>query len=118
MRWVSWVTCDYGQRNVLLTSFYKAWILEKYHNWTDHGSSDKSLGVLPPTISQDEFLSQITIYWLTKSISSSIRLYYEALHLSDMKEVATAKTTIPMGASIFPVELGKVNAPKIHAGVI
>ncbi|ORY96528.1 Alpha/Beta hydrolase protein [Syncephalastrum racemosum] len=98
-------TLAYGLNNNALGLM--AWILEKFHNWTDHGASDKDTSVLPPSISQEEFLSQITIYWITKSVGSSIRLYYEALHLSDMKDIVTAKTTIPMGASIFPCELGK-----------
>jgi microsomal epoxide hydrolase len=38
-----------------------AWIVEKFHSWTDlRGQKD-----LPPTISKDELLTNVQIYWIT-----------------------------------------------------
>jgi microsomal epoxide hydrolase len=38
-----------------------AWIVEKFHTWTDlRGEKD-----LPPTISKDDLLTNVQIYWIT-----------------------------------------------------
>jgi len=48
-----------------------AWILEKFHSWSgvDRDLSEK--------FSKDELLTNVTLYWITRTISSSIRIYYE-----------------------------------------
>lgn len=48
-----------------------AWILEKFHRWTDcHGDLDS-------VYDRDDLLTNLTIYWATRTIGSSMRLYYE-----------------------------------------
>jgi pimeloyl-ACP methyl ester carboxylesterase len=42
-----------------------AWIVEKFYSWTDS------------VISKDELLGNITLYWLTQTLPSSIRIYEE-----------------------------------------
>jgi pimeloyl-ACP methyl ester carboxylesterase len=49
-----------------------AWILEKFHRWVDHD------GDLYEVISRNALLANLTIYWVTGTINSSMRLYYEA----------------------------------------
>lgn len=49
-----------------------SWLLEKFHSWVDHD------GDLYEVISRDELLTNLTIYWVTGTINSSMRLYYEA----------------------------------------
>ena len=51
-----------------------AWILEKYHGWSDHR------GNLEDAYTKDELLTNIMIYWVTGSITSASRLYYENRH--------------------------------------
>ena len=46
-----------------------AWIAEKFGQWTDGG-----LGA----VDRDQMLTNITVYWLTRTAGSSARLYYEA----------------------------------------
>jgi pimeloyl-ACP methyl ester carboxylesterase len=48
-----------------------AWILEKWRSWTDsHGD--------PAThLSRDFLLTTITLYWATRTITSSVRDYYD-----------------------------------------
>jgi hypothetical protein len=89
-----------------LTTF-TAWLLEKYHNWTSH-TGDKESSVLPSTIDVNEFLTQVTIYWLTNSISSSMRLYYERLVEPNMEKAFFANVKVPTAVSMFPDELTKV----------
>jgi len=48
-----------------------AWILEKFYGWSDCGGDIESV------FSKDELLSNISLYWFTETIHSSIRLYNE-----------------------------------------
>tara|TARA_R110001583_G_scaffold195551_1_gene376008 strand:+ start:19782 stop:20936 length:1155 start_codon:yes stop_codon:yes gene_type:complete len=49
-----------------------AWIVEKFRTWSDCG------GNIEDTYTKDELLTNITLYWLTRSINSSMRLYFES----------------------------------------
>ncbi len=51
-----------------------AWILEKFRAWSDCG------GDVERRFSKDELLTNITLYWVTETINSSIRMYYESRH--------------------------------------
>jgi pimeloyl-ACP methyl ester carboxylesterase len=55
-----------------------AWIVEKFRAWSDCGGDVESV------FSKDELLTDITLYWLTNSIATSIRLYYETMHTEGM----------------------------------
>jgi microsomal epoxide hydrolase len=48
-----------------------AWIFEKFREWSDCG------GDLYSRFSIDELLTNVTLYWMTETISSSFRMYYE-----------------------------------------
>lgn len=48
-----------------------AWIVEKFWRWSDND------GDLESRFSKDELLANLTIYWATETIGSSMRLYYE-----------------------------------------
>lgn len=48
-----------------------AWIVEKFWRWSDCD------GDLERVFTKDELLTNLTIYWATETINSSIRLYYE-----------------------------------------
>lgn len=50
-----------------------SWIVEKFQKWTDND------GRLESAISRDGLLTNLTIYWATQTIGSSMRLYYEAV---------------------------------------
>ncbi len=52
-----------------ITTGLCAWILEKFYSWSDHN------GDLESIISKDELLATITLYWLTQTLPSSIRIY-------------------------------------------
>ena len=49
-----------------------AWIVEKFRAWSD------CEGEVERRFTRDELLTNITIYWITETIHSSARLYYEA----------------------------------------
>jgi pimeloyl-ACP methyl ester carboxylesterase len=48
-----------------------AWIVEKFRTWGD------TSGDVESRFSKEELLTNLTIYWATGTIASSVRLYYE-----------------------------------------
>jgi pimeloyl-ACP methyl ester carboxylesterase len=73
-----------------------AWIVEKFHFWTDGD-------VLTP----DELLDNLMLYWLPRAGASSARLYWESIQQVNEWISGEAHDTIdvPVGCSIFPREL-------------
>lgn len=72
-----------------------AWIYERFIEWTD------SRGDPEAVISRDRLLDNITLYWLTRSGSSSIQLYRESFQT----EFTAQKLSLPVAVSLFPREL-------------
>jgi pimeloyl-ACP methyl ester carboxylesterase len=52
-----------------------AWIIEKWYAWTDPPSGD-----LDQHFTKDQLLTNVMIYWMTETINSANRLYYEGKH--------------------------------------
>jgi pimeloyl-ACP methyl ester carboxylesterase len=81
-----------------------AWIAEKFRAWTDCG------GDLTSVLTLDELLTNIMIYWVSGSIGSSTRLYFETprdgwqLPLGERIEVPTAFARFPAEISKPPRE--------------
>ncbi len=74
------------------------WITEKFHAWTD------CQGDLESAVSRDELLTNIMIYWITGTITSSMRLYYESGHVNN-NPFEHGRIATPTGCSLFPGEL-------------
>lgn len=74
-----------------------AWIYEKFHTWSDRNSTSTSMNL-------DDILTNISIYWFTGTIYSSIRLYWEARAVFARPESFKFITT-PTGVSVFPGEI-------------
>lgn len=74
-----------------------AWIIEKFYGWSDSHQNLESV------FTKDELLSNISLYWFTETIHSSIRLYNETiktpLHFKETDFVA-----IPTGIIRFQKE--------------
>ena len=70
-----------------------AWIVEKYRAWSGcNGDVERSF-------TKDELLTTITIYWLTQTINSSIRMYYAARHYPQ-PATAEDRVTVPTGVAL------------------
>lgn len=54
-----------------------AYILEKFSTWTNPEYKLHDDGSLDKKFSLDELLDNVMIYWLTNSITTSMRLYAE-----------------------------------------
>ena len=76
-----------------------AWIIEKFRAWSDCG------GEIERCFSKDELLTNIMIYWVTETIHSSMRRYFE--HRNDPLSHKTepgSRVTVPTGVAMFPGE--------------
>jgi hypothetical protein len=83
-------------------------MLEKYHDWTYHPTERFNTEALPQTISAKEFLTQVSLYWLTNSMSSSIRIYYECLQQNEMIKVVIPRVKIPVAVCAFAHDISRV----------
>ncbi len=76
-----------------------AWIVEKYREWSDCGGDVES------RFTKDELLTNITLYWVTQTINSSIRRYYEAGHQPNPNPLKPGeRINTPTGIAMFPGE--------------
>ena len=78
-----------------------AWILEKFHGWSDIPQDET--GDIWSAFSKDEILTNISIYWFTQSITSSMRIYYENRATPQVKP--TGYIDVPTGVALFPAEI-------------
>jgi pimeloyl-ACP methyl ester carboxylesterase len=70
-----------------------AWIVEKLRAWSDCGGDVES------RFTKDEILTTITIYWLTGTIGSSMRMYHANGEIP--AEQLSRRVEVPSGFSIF-----------------
>ncbi|MBI3462324.1 MAG: alpha/beta fold hydrolase, partial [Planctomycetes bacterium] len=80
-----------------------AWVVDKFWAWSDHG------GNLENSFTKDELLTNVMIYWVTGTMPSSVRIYYESSHNnprpSSMTPFASSGKPAPMGFALFPKEI-------------
>lgn len=74
-----------------------AWIVEKFRAWSDCD------GNIEQRFSKDELLANLTIYWATETIGSSIRLYYESSH--NPSPGFSKYVEVPTGMAVFPKDM-------------
>ncbi|HEV8284886.1 MAG TPA: epoxide hydrolase [Chitinophagaceae bacterium] len=71
-----------------------AWLIEKFYSWSDCNGDIENL------FTKDELLSNISLYWFTQTIHSSVRLYNESskapLHFKENDFI-----NIPVGIARF-----------------
>lgn len=83
-----------------------AWIIEKFYAWSD------IKGNLKNSYTQDELLTNLTIYWVTQTAGSAFRIYYETMR--DLTGDNKAKRIeVPAAVCLFPKDM--VPAPKEFA---
>jgi pimeloyl-ACP methyl ester carboxylesterase len=75
-----------------------AWIVEKFYSWSDNN------GEIESVFSKDELLSNISLYWLTQTIYSSMQIYKE----NKMTPLVFGRNDFvkcPVAFALFPKEL-------------
>jgi pimeloyl-ACP methyl ester carboxylesterase len=75
-----------------------AWITEKFHGWMDCNGDIESV------ISKDQLLTNITLYWVTQTITSSTRLYYETTKVPRLA-ILFGRIEVPVGVLSMPKEI-------------
>ena len=81
-----------------------AWIVEKYRAWSDCG------GDVERRFTKDELLTNITLYWVTETINSANRFYYDS---AQNVTPPPQKPATPTGLASFPGDI--VPAPRAWA---
>lgn len=72
-----------------------AWIIEKFWSWMDCDGHPEN------TLTRDELLDNVMLYWLTASGASSARLYWESFGSFGGGD----KVELPTGVASFPKEI-------------
>ena len=82
-----------------------AWMFDKFTQWTySGGDAERSL-------TKDEMLDDITLYWVTNSAISSARLYWENNNNNFSSPAQrTTEIKVPVAVTVFPGEI--YQAPK------
>ncbi len=71
-----------------------AWILEKFHAWSDCDGHPENV------YARDRLLDNVMTYWLPATGASSARLYWESFN-----RVRFDPVDVPTGGSVFPKEI-------------
>src|SRR5260221_3799178 len=79
-----------------------AWIVEKFGEWTDGDLPDDA-------VNRDQLLTNVTLYWLTRTAGSLARLYYEPPPPPGPR--APAAPTLPPRRGGFPPGVAQPRPP-------
>jgi microsomal epoxide hydrolase len=75
-----------------------AWIVEKFRAWSDcDGDPERAF-------TRDQLLTNVMVYWVTRTATSSARLYWERQH-ADAVDGGPAVVTVPTGVARYPKEV-------------
>jgi pimeloyl-ACP methyl ester carboxylesterase len=88
-----------------------AWMHDKFAAWTDSGGDPER------SLTKDEMLDDITLYWVTNTSTSSARLYWENNNNNNnfnAVEQRTADISVPVAVTVFPGEIYR--APRSWTG--
>lgn len=73
-----------------------AWIVEKFRAWSDCDGHPENV------FSRDQLITNVMTYWVTETITSSVRLYRE--HREAAQE-QVERVTVPTGVARYPKEV-------------
>ncbi len=76
-----------------------AWITEKFHDWSD------CRGDIRNAVSWDRLLTNVSLYWFTRSIVSSLRLYKETDVAGRSGALRRPSVNVPLGVAVYPFDI-------------
>ncbi len=76
-----------------------AWVVEKFKTWSDCGDDIES------SFTKDQLLENIMLFWITGTINSAMRLYYESIGPGRAPTSAPPYVTTPTAHARFPAEI-------------
>ncbi len=74
------------------------WVVEKFKTWSDCDDD------VTTSFAIERLLDNVALYWMTGTINSAMRLYYEGQG-PNAKPGGLAKVTVPTGYAHFPAEI-------------
>jgi len=77
-----------------------AWIVEKFRSWSDCG------GDVERRFTKDELLTNLTIYWATRTINSANRRYFER-DAEPRSLGPDDRVRVPCAVTIFPADIDR-----------
>ena len=84
-----------------------AWIVEKFRTWSDCDGHPEN------AFTRDQMITNVMTYWVTQTITSSTRLYWERMHI-DAPEDATGFVGVPTGIARYPKEPLRIPRPWVE----
>jgi pimeloyl-ACP methyl ester carboxylesterase len=76
-----------------------AWLVERFRAWSDCDGNVES------RFTKDELLTNVMVYWLTQTIGSSMRRYFEVRHNPAPNPLKLGeRIEVPTGIAMFPGE--------------
>jgi pimeloyl-ACP methyl ester carboxylesterase len=91
-----------------------AWLIDKYRAYSDCGGDVES------AFTRDELLTEVTTYWVTGTIASASRLYYERAGETRRRDSAPPTVKVTTGCAIFPNDVRRVPRPwaeRVYANI-
>jgi epoxide hydrolase len=74
-----------------------AWIIEKFRTWSDCDGHPENV------FTRDQLITNVMTYWVTQTITSSTRLYWERFHV-DAQDDGPEFVGVPTGIARYPKE--------------
>ena len=75
-----------------------AWIVEKFRVWSDCDGAPENV------YTRDQLLTNVMVYWVTRTIASSVRLYRES-RLAHLGRETLQFVSVPTGIARYPKEV-------------
>ena len=75
-----------------------AWIVEKFRSWSDCDGDPENC------FTRDQLITNVMLYWVTQTSTSSARLYWESRHAGPATE-ALPFVDVPTGVARYPKEI-------------
>lgn len=93
-----------------------AYILEKFTFWTNPANTKKDDGALLERFTMDDLLNNVMIYWISGSITSSMRMYKEfVVNIGFLDNyLLQYPVEVPTGVAVFPYEAVRIPEPWLH----
>jgi pimeloyl-ACP methyl ester carboxylesterase len=83
-----------------------SWVVEKFRAWSDCDGDPEN------AFTRDQLITNVMTYWVTGTITSSTRLYWENLHA---QEHAPRRVEVPTAVARFPGEPIRFPRPWVEA---
>jgi pimeloyl-ACP methyl ester carboxylesterase len=84
-----------------------AWIVEKFRAWSDCDGHPEN------AFTRDQLITNVMTYWVTQTITSSTRLYWERVHVASPDD-APMFVGVPTGVARYPKEPLRIPRPWVE----